>query len=62
MARKPIKHGKKQFTPKGSAAPDDNPQDAAREQAMTAPGVPLVGDPGDMLGHDEVPGAGFAPH
>lgn len=62
MAKKPIQHGRKKVQPKGSASPGDNPQEDAREQAMTAPGVPLVGDPGQMLDPSQVPDAGFAPH
>lgn len=62
MAKRPIKHGRRNATPKGSASPADNPQEEAREQAMTAPGTPLVGDPGQMLDPSQVPDAGFAPH
>lgn len=59
-----IKHGRKNAKPNKSNTQQQQQQAAGQQEPsfMQAPGVPMVDDPGQMLGHDQVPGAGFAPH
>lgn len=61
-----IQHGRKNAKPDKSKSPAVQAAQAGQQEAqpsfMNAPGVPDIDAPGQMLGHDQVPGAGFAPH
>ena len=55
--KKAIQHGRKDVKPGQSMS---NNQSSLTP--MPSAGLPMVGDPGEELAHDAVPGAGFAPH
>ena len=62
--RKALQHGRNKSTPKNSNTAQQQAGAAGQMQPsfMQPPAVPMQDDPGMMLGHDQVPGAGFAPH